>query len=259
MKKMIIIGLLSSGLFASTSLKEKVESLNDTQVERIKVAYSVGKNIKASDGRNFAMALPSMAGVESSWGSLIIGDSVDKRGNQKHLFDCSLGAFQIKMDTARLTIRNNPSLYEKYGNLIYDGERVSNGELVRLIADIKKYSKILTDGELISKKNQGDKKSINKLMWAKTQLEITKENYVITAKKYSKDSQLANKLMNDYEFGSVIAGHYLKDMYNIALDRNYTKTYKRAIGRYNGGWSNMKYADAVADNFEVVQAVKHSF
>lgn len=259
MKKMIIIGLLSSGLFASTSLKEKVESLNDTQVERIKVAYSVGKNIKASDGRNFAMALPSMAGVESSWGSLIIGDSVDKRGNQKHLFDCSLGAFQIKMDTARLTIRNNPFLFEKYGNLIYDGERVSNNELMSAITDIKKYSKILTDKELISKKNQGDKKSINKLMRAKTQLDLSKDNYVIIAKKYSTDSKLANKLMNDYEFGSVIAGNYLKDMYNIAHNRNYNNKFKRAIGRYNGGWSNMKYAEAVADNFEVVQAVKHSY
>ena len=259
MKKMIIIGLLSSGLFASTSLKEKVESLNDTQVERIKVAYSVGKNIKASDGRNFAMALPSMAGVESSWGSLIIGDSVDKRGNQKHLFDCSLGAFQIKMDTARLTIRNNPVLFEKYGNLIYDGERVSNNELMSTITDIKKYSKILTDKELISKKNQGDKKSINKLMRAKTQLDLSKDNYVIIAKKYSTDSKLANKLMNDYEFGSVIAGNYLKDMYNIAHNRNYNNKFKRAIGRYNGGWSNMKYAEAVADNFEVVQAVKHSY
>lgn len=256
---MIIIGLLSSGLFASTSLKEKVESLNDTQVERIKVAYSVGKNIKASDGRNFAMALPSMAGVESSWGSLIIGDSVDKRGNQKHLFDCSLGAFQIKMDTARLTIRNNPVLFEKYGNLIYDGERVSNNELMSTITDIKKYSKILTDKELISKKNQGDKKSINKLMRAKTQLDLSKDNYVIIAKKYSTDSKLANKLMNDYEFGSVIAGNYLKDMYNIAHNRNYNNKFKRAIGRYNGGWSNMKYAEAVADNFEVVQAVKHSY
>lgn len=258
MKKMIIIGLLSSGLFATTSLKERVQSLNDVQTERIKVAYSVGKNIKASDGTNFAMTLPSIAGVESSWGSLIIGDSVDKKGNKKHLFECSLGAFQIKMDTARLTIRNNPVLFEKYGNLIYEGERVSNNELISAIANIKKYSNILTDKELISKKNQGDKKSINKLIWAKTQLDLSKDNYVIIAKKYSTDSKLANKLLNDYEFSSVIAGNYLKDMYNIAHNRNYNNKFKRAIGRYNGGWHNMDYANAVVDNLDVVHAVKYS-
>lgn len=254
MKKLILIGLLSSGLLASTSiksdtpsLKEKVDSLTTEQVERIGVAYSVGKTIKANDGKTFETTLPSIAGVESYWGSVSIGDKYDKNGRLKHLFDSSLGDYQIKMDTARLTIKDNKVLFEKYKDLIYDGERIKYDTFLSNIKAISKYSKIIAET-----KTKGDSKSIKDYNFAKQQLSRCLELHNEYSKKIATDSKLANKLLNDHKFSAEIAGNYLKDMYNIALARNYKNLYKRAVGRYNGGWSNMNYANAVVDNLNVV-------
>lgn len=254
MKKLILIGLLSSGLFASVNVKDVSPSLNDKvnalsteQVERIGVAYSVGKTIKANDGKTFETTLPSIAGVESYWGSTSVGDKYDKNGKLKHLFDSSLGDYQIKMDTARITIRENADLNKKYGYLVYDGERLPYAVFKRNIDMITKYSKIMNE-----KKSKGDKKSIDDYKFARQQFNKHLELHRDYVNKVTIDSKLANKLLHDHKFSAEIAGNYLKDMYNIALARNYKNLYKRAVGRYNGGWHNMDYANAVVDNLDVV-------
>lgn len=251
MKKIILIGLLSSGLFASSvkeeSLTDRVNSLTPEQVERIGVAYSVGKTIKANDGKTFESTLPSIAGVESYWGNTSVGDKYDKNGKLKHLFDSSLGDYQIKMDTARETIRENKELFEKYNDLVYEGKRISYSEFTYNIKMLNKYNDIMKKNE-----KKGDKKALKAYNWAKQQFEVHLKLHREYSSKFSTDAKLAQKLLSDHEFSAIIAGNYLKDMYNIGLARNYKNIYKRAVGRYNGGWHNMDYANAVVDNLDVV-------
>jgi hypothetical protein len=65
--------------------------------------------------------------------------------------------------------------------------------------------------------------------------------------KSKSDFWIMNRLLNDFAFGAILAGNYLK--------YNYEKTdfdYFKAISRYNGGNKNYRYYNAVMNNMGIL-------
>lgn len=89
--KTILFLLMAVSLFA----------LSPEQVENIKLAYKIGNLIKAKDGETFGYALSGIMLRESSAGKYLVGDDRYKNGKKKPLVDSSLGAMQIRLETAR--------------------------------------------------------------------------------------------------------------------------------------------------------------
>ena len=112
----LLLGLLISITFAF--------SLTTEQVTKIKTAYSVGKTIKTKDGISFERTLVGIIGQESSFGEHVLGDKYDRNGKLKSVYESSLGSFQIKLSTAKITIRKFPHLMKKYSYMLYDGESI---------------------------------------------------------------------------------------------------------------------------------------
>lgn len=72
----------------------------------------------------------------------------------------------------------------------------------------------------------------------------------IPSLKYLQDKSdwyIMNKLLNDYVFGAVIAGNYLK--YNYERTGN---DYFKCISRYNGGNKNITYYNKVMNNMIII-------
>ena len=294
MKTIIItILILSSTLSAFTKF----------QIENIKIAKKIGSQTYAKDGMNFGDALAGMIVRESSAGLKVVGDKY-KNGKLKSLYQSSLGAFQIKLSTAKLTIKKNPRLYKKYNYLVYDGKSIYSkyeklkkeyqfykkrlsqnineivDEEIKKTYDFKKiqyYNSVLNNKKWIERYKKKEKKAIDTFEWAKKMKiyhekelkkkktiikkeveneyntyenkikEIEKEVKVISHK-IAKDTTLINKLLTDVKFSAEIAANYLKMIYNEALNRGFYNVYKRAIGRYNGGWNNKIYYNKVKKN-----------
>lgn len=274
--------------------------LTQTQIEKINIASAIGKTIIAKDGMTFETALPSIMGQESSWGVFVVGDKWDRNGKLKSLYMSSLGNFQIKLSTAKLTIKKYPKLYRKYKHLVYDGKsiyldyewhkkkydmlnaKVGKGfnyyvdtqvELIRESNDYKKmkyYTLVTKNPKWIKRASNGNRRAIRTLAWANKELKYhtirynrlvkwfktdTAKNYLIDMSNYtkemticsnlhekaSKDMRLINRLLTDFSFGAEIGGHYLLSVYEEARKRGFSNPYKRAIGRYNGGWNNTTY------------------
>lgn len=89
------------------------------------VASSVGSRIYSKDGMNFGKALQSIALAESSAGVFIIGDKY-KNGKLKNLYDSSLGAFQIKLSTAKFTIKRTPILMKRFSRIVNNDQILVN-------------------------------------------------------------------------------------------------------------------------------------
>jgi len=210
MNKLITIliaqAILVTGLFA----------LNVDQTNKVKIAYAVGKTIKAKNGMTFEHTLPSIMGQESSWGVYVIGDKWDKNGRLKSVYMSSLGNFQIKLSTAKLTIRKYPHLMKKYGKLLYDGKSIylkyekhqsqlakyknlTDGGISSYIAKKKKsldnstdykkmtyYSNIIENPKWIEREKAGKKRAIRTMTWAKRELIYHTTRYNNKMQKLSK-------------------------------------------------------------------------
>ncbi|KIM10528.1 MAG: hypothetical protein KU37_09480 [Sulfuricurvum sp. PC08-66] len=70
-------------------------------------------------------------------------------------------------------------------------------------------------------------------------------NYLLA---YS-DQKLATVLLTNIKISTQIAAHYLVRL------RNHRKSYRRAIGGYNGGWENNTYYKRVMENYRFVETL----
>ena len=238
-------------ILASTHLM----ALSNIQKEKIKIAYEVGKTIKAKDGMTFENTLPSIMGQESSWGTDNIGDKYTDTGRLKSLYDSSLGNFQIKLSTAKLTILKYPELKRKYGYLVNKGKSTYK-EYERHLKKLKYYQKIIESKSWNSRADKGNKKAIRTLKWAKKEFLFHYSFWTKYKKQARRDTMLINKLMYDFEFGATIGGHYLLSMYEQA-SRKFGKSeaYWKAVGRYNGGWSNRSYHQKIMKRMKTVKII----
>jgi hypothetical protein len=241
-------------LITLVMLTSLVFGLEQSQIDRIKMAYSIGKNIKADDGMTFENTLPSMMGVESTFGIEIIGDKYDNNGKLKSVYESSLGAFQIKLSTAKITIRKYNHLYRKYKHLLYDGKSI----YLKYEKNKKKmdyYDSVLKNSKWRKRYDNGEVKAIQTFAWATREYNKHVKIHNSLLKKARKDTRLINKLLTDVRFGAEIGGHYLLMQYNYVISKGWSKPYKRAVGRYNGGWNNMKYANKVLRKMKLVKRI----
>ena len=230
-----------------------VMALTNSQKQKIQKSYEIGKSIKASDGMTFALTLPSIMGQESSWGVENIGDKYDSTGRLKSLYDSSLGNFQIKLSTAKLTILKYPKLRKKYGHLV-NKDKSTYKKYEKHYNKLKYYKSILNSEKWNNRAKKGDKKALRTLSWAKREYLYHYEFYKKYKKEARKDTLLINKLMYDFEFGATIGGHYLLSMYEEALKKFGKKeAYWRAVGRYNGGWHNKGYHNRIVKKMKIVK------
>lgn len=81
------------------------------------MAYDVGKTIVADDGTTFEHALATIMMNETSGGIFLIGDKYNKK-KLKTIDKCSLGAFQVKLSTAKYLIKKYSRLrrFKRYLN-----------------------------------------------------------------------------------------------------------------------------------------------
>ena len=113
--KILISLLISVTLFA----------LSEKQKQNIIEAYNVAKLVKAKDGFSFENTVTYIMLQESSAGLELIGDKY-KNGKLKPLLKSSIGIMQIKVSTARETIRKTPFLKKHFSNLLTDDKRIIN-------------------------------------------------------------------------------------------------------------------------------------
>lgn len=218
--------------------------LSNKQIKDAQIVYTIGKHLKASDGMTFEKALTGIFGQESSWGILSVGDKYDGSGRLKSLYDSSLGSLQVKLSTAKLTIKKYPYLKRKYSHLVNYGESTYKEYLLHK-KKIKKYKRILNNPIWIKRYKRGTKKGIAVMKWAKRELKYHKQKFKESKSQALKDTMLINLLMNSTTASAEIGGRYLLSMYEEALKKGFKNPWSKAIGRYNGGWNNKVYLPKV--------------
>lgn len=169
----VILLLSCSNSFAVT--------LTESQEEVRQIAEEVANN-NCINEFCFTKTLQAIAWQESSFGINIIGD----RSPNKVLHEFSLGAFQIKVQTAKRVIKHFKKT--EYYNL-------TNDEFVKL-------------------------------------------------------------LLENNEFGALIAVHYLILNYNYAKSKGYNNPYRYAVSRYNGGANNITYINKILDKINALYPTK---
>lgn len=230
--------LLTTMAFGSAKL-----DLTNEQIQKIQDVYDIGKKIKARNGISFEKTLVGIMAQESSWGIANIGDNYEN-GKPKSLYMSSLGNFQIKLSTAKLTIRQYPHLMQKYSHLLYDGHSIyleyekNKAKLDYIKSELIKAIK--NDQRVLATSTQNSK--IRKL--SAEYATLMKTHNQLSAKA-EKDIQLMDKLLNDHKFGAELAGYYLVFLYDDMLNKGWSQPYLRSIGRYNGGLYNWDYANKV--------------
>jgi len=246
--------LILSAFFSILSITE-LSALTEIQKAKIKSAYKIGKSIKASNGMTFENTLPSIMGQESSWGNANIGDKYDTSGRLKSLYDSSLGNFQIKLSTAKIVIMKYPHLRKKYGNLVNTGK--STYKEYAIYRKRLEYYKSVFQSKIWKKRaKQGNKKAIKTIAWAKKEFLKNYDLWKKASKQAKKDTRLINKLMYNFKFSAEIAGYYLLNSYEQALNIYGKKqAYWRAIGKYNGGWNNKRYYNYIIKRMKIVKKV----
>jgi len=115
MQKFLSSLLISTQLFA----------LNNIQVNNLKLAYNIGKQIKSNDGISFENTLCAIMLTESSAGMEVIGDKY-KDGKLKSLYDSSLGVFQIRLITAKEVIKKDKFMNKYFNHLLYNDKKLVN-------------------------------------------------------------------------------------------------------------------------------------
>lgn len=122
MKILIIMAMLISMSFGFNPSQK--------QIHKIQTAYNIGKNIEASDGTTFEHTLPSIMGQESSWGIINLGDRY-RKGKLQSKYKMSFGNYQVKISTAKETIKKYDHLYKKYSYLLAPKYKDSLMKLLR--------------------------------------------------------------------------------------------------------------------------------
>jgi len=218
--------------------------MNTEQITKINSAYNIGKNVMAKDGMTFGYSMTGILGAETTWGIVLVGDKYTKNGKLKSLYDSSLGAFQIKLSTAKRVIMKEPKL-SKYRNIVNTDESTYK-QYEYHNKMVKRYLKILSSNVWMDRYYKGEPKAIKTIKWARK--EYKKHNDMLNKyrKEAKKDIILINKLMMNTEFGALIGAYYMKMVYEEALRKFGKKqAYWKAIGRYNGGWNNKTYYNKV--------------
>jgi hypothetical protein len=141
---------------------------------------------------------------------------------------------------------------KKYGYMLYEGESIYL-EYEKNKAKMDYYKDVLESKVWRKRYDAGETKAIYTLTWATKMFEKHRLVHNNLVEKARKDTRLINKLLTSHKFGAEIAGHYLKYIYNTVLDKKWSKAYKRSVGRYNGGWNNMTYANKVVERMEIVK------
>lgn len=118
MKIFIISVVLCCSSLFSTSLSKQ-------QIKNLKEAKQVAKLVKAKDGMTFENAIQGIMLVESSAGLELIGDKY-KNGKLKSLYESSLGTLQIKISTAKETIKKSKFLRKYFKHLLTDDKKLVN-------------------------------------------------------------------------------------------------------------------------------------
>ena len=98
----------------TTMLFTNLMGLTLDQENVIKSGYNIGKQIKAKDGMTFENTTASISITESSAGLNIIGDE----HHSKKLRLASLGAYQIRLVTAKEIITKDKQMNKYYGYLL---------------------------------------------------------------------------------------------------------------------------------------------
>jgi len=179
-------------------------------------------------------------------------------------------------------IYNGNEVYSKYLNnkkeLNKLNFKIKNNKklLYKNEKKIKYYNDVLKNKKWLIRYKNKEKKAILTMKWAKKELKYTQKklnknikiiknsfskinkinkNLVFISKKINKDIKLINLLLTNYKFGAEIAANYLKMIYNEALSRHFDHPYRRTIGRYNGGWNNLKYFYRVKNHMKKVKKI----
>ena len=127
--------------------------LDKSQEILAKKIYEIGKTFKTADGISIENTLTAISLRESSLGKFIVGDK-KKNGEFKPLEQMSLGAFQIRLGTARDVIINN-DLY-KYKYLLKNNLRLVN----KLLTD-PSFGAIITAHYFVNNYNE----ALKRKMW----------------------------------------------------------------------------------------------
>jgi len=214
-----------------------LQALNVEQINKIQSAYKTGKNIKAKDGMTFGYSLASIMGQESSWGRYVVGDKWEN-GKLKPLYDSSLGNFQVKLETAKITIKKFQHLKKKYSYLIYDG-KIDYDKFAKYKSDYIYLKSITSDGFnsyleakascLLNNKNYdkilyyesilnnpiwikrykaGEKRAIRTFKWAKKELKYHKTIHKNNIKKLT--LKLKEKYPKDLVYLKEVKKQYIK-------------------------------------------------
>lgn len=230
-------------------------SLTTKQIDESQMVYNIGKNIKASDGMTFGQALVGQFGEESSFGIYSIGDKYSKNGRLKSLYDSSLGVLQVKLSTAKLTIKKYPKLYRQYSHMINNGKSTYKDFMYHK-DKVKYYTTVINNPVWIKRYSQGTVIGVNTINWANMRLKVHNAKLLNAKKQSSQDTLLINTLINNKRFCAIIGGHYLLSMYEEALKKGYRNPWRKAIGRYNGGWNNNTYYPKVIKKLKLIKRLE---
>ena len=217
--------------------------LTNEQIQKIQDVYTIGKNIKTSDGHTFEKTLVGIMGQESDWGDFFNYKNMAKESQLKSPTS-SIGDFQIQLATAQEVIKSNDILLKKYGHMLYEGKTVyfkyenNNKQLEYL-------KKIMYNGKLVSKAKSGDIKAQKKLKSAHESFTRLKKENITLLTNAEKDRRLINNLLHNHKFSADIAGHYLVNLYEDAKERKLSNPFTRSIGAYNGTWNNTAYTQLI--------------
>ena len=127
--------------------------LDDKQMQLAQKIYKIGKTFKTNDGLTIENTLTSISLRESSLGRFIVGDK-KKNGSFKPLIEMSLGAFQIRVGTAKDVIRNNK--LTQYNYLLNDDSILIN----KLLTD-PEFGAVLTGYYFVKNYNE----ALRRNMW----------------------------------------------------------------------------------------------
>jgi len=148
---MSLLVALVSMIFLTTNLQ--AFKLDKSQKKLAKEIYKIGKTFKTADGTTIENTLTAISLRESSLGKFIVGDK-KQNGDFKPLELMSLGAFQIRVGTARDVIANNDLVQYKY--LLKNNLMLVN----KLLTD-SKFGAIITGHYFVNNYNE----ALRRKMW----------------------------------------------------------------------------------------------
>lgn len=157
-------------LFLTTTLQ--AIKLDNSQEKLAIQIYKIGKTFKTADGMSIENTLTAISLRESSLGRFIVGDKM-KNGNFKPIEEMSLGAFQIRLGTAKDVIRNNK--LKEYMYLLKNDSKLVN----KLLTDVK-FGATISAHYFINNYNEALKRN----MWNPYFRAVSRHNGGWTNKRY---------------------------------------------------------------------------